>query len=92
VVLGIHRGGPAEIIVAALDVQADEEDVARDPAQVLPVLHVAPRLPLQFDLALAETVDTRLEQPADRLRRSIRSNPVRWQSTQSLSLGMMTKG
>src|SRR5258708_18238129 len=51
--LGVHRGRPAEIVVAALHVDADEEHVARDPAYVFAVFLVPARLPLEAKAAEA---------------------------------------
>jgi len=80
--------GPAEVVVAALDVQAHEQHVARDPAQVLAVFGVAAGLPLEPDFALTEARVAGFEQlakPGEPLHGSI---PLRWQSTHSLSLKM----
>jgi len=70
-VLGVHRRGASEVVVAALDVEADEQDSARDPAQVLAVLwkmsRVVLRLALEPDPGFAEAGVPRLEQLAESL-------------------------
>src|SRR6266704_4075931 len=70
-ILGVHRRCPAEIIVAALDVQADEEDVGGDPAHVLAIVaerrRAAVRLPLKRYAALAEARAAGFEELAEAL-------------------------